>query len=254
MTEKANGELWLAERFVEAHNRLFRTDFVAEAAAAEKDSADAYLVSKSKALRIGLQICLATTQDRMREEAIQDRLQRKISETLMAKGLSDCFIGIGPREMPQKEHLTTWHDEVVKLVLENYPKEGEKAELEDGGMGAPFGKLPFSTLTISRGSIPDKWKKWVIVNFFVVKDVLEVEPTIQQALDKKVAKNYSDAASLWLLLQPSDGAHSAEIVELMTTHLKNVGKFAQVWWVYPQRDVGTEIYRFDEKNGFVQAK
>ena len=246
MTDKAENEIWLAGKFAEAHNREHQTDFVAESASAERDSADAYLTSRASGKRVALQICMATTQERMREESIQDQLQRRISATLMAKGLSNCLILIVPRSTPVKADAGPWHDSIFSLVLEHYAKATPSFELSDDGESSPLEGLPFSSITIHRGSLPEKWQSWAIVNFIVVKDVLEVNPTIQGAIDKKVAKNYSDSADLWLLLHPGDGAHSVEQVELLALDLKNLERFAQVWWVYPQRGADTGIHRFTQ--------
>lgn len=248
MTDKIEGEIWLAERFAEAHNRDFNTDFTIIKPVAEADSADAYLVSQAKGIKISLQICIASSQARMREEGIQEKLQKKISGSLMKKGLEDCHILLLPGKAPEPEDLQVWHDSIVAIVAEHYSEAVPRYELKhDGFDTSPFGELPFSSITISRGVLRPEWKKWVIIDFLIVKDVLEVDSTIQGAINLKIAKNYSDAKTLWLLLQPGDGAHSIEQVELNNSKLRDVGKFNQVWWVYPQRNQKTEIYRFGQK-------
>lgn len=156
-TDKSNTEIWLAEKFAEAMNRDFATDYVAEKATAERDSADAFLVSIIQGCRIGLQLCMATTTERMREEGVQDKLQRRISDTLMKQGVSDCIIMVVPRRMPEKADIDAWHDGVVKLVLAHSSNLQAKIELEDGDSPSVFGDLPFSSLTIHKNVLQEKW-------------------------------------------------------------------------------------------------
>jgi len=246
MSEKTENENWLAGQFVEAHNRLFGTDYIVEPATNEADSADAYLISKSEGSRISLQICLATTQNRMREESIQENLQRRISKSLMDRGLEDCCIQIVPGAIPTKKDLVPWHDCIVGLTIKHFDEATPIFELEHDGISeTPFGSLPFLSFSIHRGLLRPEWKKWVIPNFVIAKDVLEVDTTIQGAIDKKIGKNYSDAKALWLLLQPGDGMHTIAQVELYESKLRGIGIFNQIWWVYSQRNCETEIYKFN---------
>jgi hypothetical protein len=250
MSTKTDNEFWLATQFAEAHNRLFKTDFTVDRSNREKDSADAFLVSASAKSRIGLQISKVTSQDRMKEESIQTKLRRKISEDLMQKGLSDCHVWVEIGRPPEKADFQEWQSFITALVLEHYHKPGKKIIVP-----LPQTELPeettFFQVWISKGALRDGYKHLVIVDFGLVKELLMPDVGIQMALDKKINMHYSDSGNLWLLLHPGEGAYATELSEVRSARINGAEKFAQVWWVYPQRDRETEICRISTSNGTV---
>ncbi len=248
MTEKAENELWLARKFAEAYNRHFRADYKVVPAERERDSADVFLKSASGGSKIGLQICMATTTERMREEAIQYRLQKELRERLSQLGYCDAWIIVNPDHAPTKNDVSLWRDGVIRLIAERFHLEGNIIEVDadessSNGWASPFGTLPFRSMKIRKGVLKEGYKHLCIVDFLIVKDVLEVQPTIQAAINLKLGKKYSDARVLWLLIHPGEGAHTVEQVELLAANLDGLENFAQVWWAYPRRGIETEILR-----------
>jgi hypothetical protein len=158
-------------------------------------------VSKSVETRISLQIALATTEERMKEESLQTKLRRRVSQSLMAKGLRDVYVWLEVSRPPQSSELVRWHDQIVDMVLQHY--DHEEREVRISLPEAPnWDDTIFHQLHIYNKALAPKFKERVIVGLGILSELLAPEITVQQAIDRKIESRYSDSKDLWLLLCP----------------------------------------------------
>jgi hypothetical protein len=245
---KAEVEFWLAQKFARAYNRDFNAHYKALRANRERDSADAFLAIHGRPERIGLQICTATTTERMRDEAIERELRNNVKDCLLQNGIKDVSILVIASSSPLKRNLTAWRDGIVGLHQRYFKPELGRVKLDGDDLeGTVFEAVPFSGIHFSSARFPKSHKHKCAVNFVILKDVLPVQETLQNAVNLKRGK-YSDAQNIWLLLHPGEGAHTVETIEIHNIKLDGINEFAQAWWVYPRDGSETEILRLDKNS------
>lgn len=225
MGKQADSEQWVAHIFADAYRREYNKSLlVKEPLPPQADSADFCLLDL-QGNEIRVQVCSAEDRDDLEGHAVAKKLEQKICDILRLHGYAFSIeVGCAHRPVRQDAHL--WEEQLLRLARRHARSLAGELLVSAKSSDSPLLGTPFEWVRIYTNGLPSCNVR------FLHEGAHDPVASIQKAIDKKVGKKYSDAASLWLLLHAHSPALTCRELAARSHKLRNMEAFEKVWYMF----------------------
>lgn|GEM_PF-3832278 len=225
MGKQADTEHWVAYSFAEAYRREYNKKLlVKEPLPPQADSADFCLLDPHGS-EIRVQVCSAEDRDDLEGHAVAKKLEQKISDMLRLHGYV-FSMEVGCSRRPTKQDSSIWEEALLRMARRHARSSSGETLVSLDTPGSPLAGTPFEWVRLYANGLPACNVR------FLHESLRDPVAAIQKAIDKKVGKKYSDAASLWLLLHAHSPALTCLELSARRHKLRNMDAFEKVWYMF----------------------